>query len=445
MRSARTGRPIALAALTAALAALAAPASATTGDLATAHARLETPPNFDDKAGGSANADDPAIWNHPSDRRGDLVIGTLKKAGLAVYDTAGNEIQRLAAPAAPTAGDSAGRFNNVDVVYGWKLGGRKVDVAVVSDRGRDTIRTYVIDPAAAKEHRAPLTDVTLPSAPPVFSSSAAEVNEQRTAYGLAAWKGGDGVPYVAVSRRNTTRVGLFRLVATAAGKVGYAPVRNVDLPASFALPNGGTWAPCEEPGEDPQVEGMVGDPEHGVLYAAQEDVGVWRIPLGGGKPALVDRVKEYGVPATYDPLTEECHVTGADPGYGGTHLTADAEGLTIYAKDDGEGYLLASSQGDNTFVAYDREDDNDYLGRFRIAPGTSADGSEECDGAMVTSAPVGDFKHGLLVVQDGFNAPDETGSDGEVRTNTNFKFVDWREVAEPLDLDVAPGDWDPRD
>jgi 3-phytase len=34
---------------------------------------------------------------------------------------------------------------------------------------------------------------------------------------------------------------------------------------------------------------------------------------------------------------------------------------------------------------------------------------------------------------------------GEVRENTNFKFVAWEDVAQPLDLDITPGDWDPRD
>ncbi|GHH83714.1 hypothetical protein GCM10017771_11000 [Streptomyces capitiformicae] len=109
----------------------------------------------------------------------------------------------------------------------------------------------------------------------------------------------------------------------------------------------------------------------------------------GAKPKLIDKVREYGVPATFDEATEEC-VAGADPGYGGTHLSADVEGLTILDEGDGDGdgYLLASSQGDNTFAAYDREvsDNNEYESGFRIAAGT-VDGSEEYDGAAVLNAP----------------------------------------------------------
>ncbi len=446
LRPTPKGVRLAAAATTVALAAAvlpAVPAAADGDELAQVRATLETPPNFDDEAGGNANADDPAIWSHPDDRDGDLVITTLKEGGLAVYDTAGHEIQRFAAPAPPRPGDEGGRFNNVDLIYGFRLGHHKVDLAVVSDRGRDTVRTYVIDPDRAEDHRTPLTDVTDPSVPLVFSSSLDDVNEQETAYGLASWGDSRGGGYVALSRRHTSRLGLVRLEATRAGTITYRHVRDLDLPTSFPVP-GGTWTPCEDPGEGPQVEGMVADPEHRVLYAAQEDVGIWRIPLKGA-PRLIDRVKEYGVPAAYNPETDECEPTGPDPGVGGEHITADAEGLSIYKQDDGEGYLIASSQGDNTFVVYDRDDPTDYIGRFRVAPGTTVDGSEVCDGAMVTSAPIGRFRDGLLVVHDGENAPDDVDENGEVRENTNFKFVDWKDVAEPLDLDITPGDWDPRD
>lgn len=439
---------LAAAATTVALAAAvlpAVPAAADGDELALVQARLETPPVFDDDAGGNANADDPAIWSHPDDRDGDLVVATLKEGGLAVYDTAGNEIQRIAAPAAPRPGDAVGRFNNVDLIYGFRLGHKKTDLAVVSDRGRDTVRMYAIDPDAAEDRQSPLTDVTDPGIAPVFSASQDEINEERTAYGLASWTDSRGRSYAAVSRADTSRLGLVRLKATHAGTVTYQHLGNVDLPTSFSLPGGGTWTPCGDPGEGPQVEGMVADTENGALFAAQEDVGIWRIPVTGGAPVLLHKVKQFGIPATYNPVTDECEVSGPDPGVGGPHLTADAEGLTIYRQDDGEGYLIASSQGDNSFAVFDREDPEDYIGRFRITPGTTVDGSEECDGAMVTSAPIGGFSDGLLVVHDGFDSPEEVDGDGEVREKTNFKFVDWEDVADPLDLDVDPGDWDPRD
>lgn len=107
------------------------------------------------------------------------------------------------------------------------------------------------------------------------------------------------------------------------------------------------------------------------------------------EPKLIDKVREYGVPGIYDEETEEC-APGDDPGYGGSKLSADVEGLTLVTESDGDGHLLASSQGDSTFAAYDRQvkDDNAYEGGFRVAPANSGlDGSEECDGAAALNAP----------------------------------------------------------
>src|SRR5690349_1846322 len=167
-------------------------------------ASLETAPLFDDEAGGDADADDPAIWVHPTDRRGTLVLGTKKNAGLDVYDLQGRTLQSI--PSAP------GRFNNVDVLTGVKLGGKVRDLVVTSDRGLDKLRIFAIDPAKALRGQAPLTDVTVRNAPLVFSATAADVETQATAYGLAAYTDRqDG--FVAVSRRSRTAVALYKLVA----------------------------------------------------------------------------------------------------------------------------------------------------------------------------------------------------------------------------------------
>ncbi|MGV0095528.1 phytase [Streptomyces californicus] len=392
--------------------------------------KAETAPLFDDEAGGNANADDPAIWRNPADPGRSLVIATAKQGGLRAYDLDARQVQSIPAPAGPSAGDKPGRFNNVDLVRGLRLGGVRTDVAVVSDRGNDRLRIYRID---RDKRGGPLTDVTHPGARPVFAAGQAEINEQKTAYGLATWTDrATGRSYALVSQRNRTRIALLELLPTSTGTVGYRQVRTLDLPSSFRLPNGTTWRPCAEPGELPQVEGMVVDPADGTLYAGQEDVGIWRIDAGlRGTPTLIDKVREYGVPGTYDELTEEC-VPGADPGFGGTHLTADVEGLTLVDEPDGDGYLLASSQGDDTFAAYDRErdEDNEYENAFRIAAASETlDGSEVCDGAAALNAPLGvHYPNGLLVVQDG----QETPADGD-REATGFKFVDLGEVLDAID------------
>ncbi|MFF1692732.1 phytase [Streptomyces sp. NPDC058257] len=422
-------------ALVAAVTALAATIPLSSGALAATalpavEPRAETPSLHDDEAGGDADADDPAIWRNPADPDRSLVVATAKQGGLRVYDLHAREVQSVPAPAAPEPDDAPGRFNNVDLVHGLRLSSGRADLAVTSDRGSDRLRVYRIDRDRAG---GPLTDVTDPSAAPVFSSSQDEINEQRTAYGLAMWTDrSTGRSYALVSQRERTRVALLELTPKNGGTVGYRKVRTLDLPADFRLPDGTSWSPCGEPDEQPQVEGMVVDPANGTLYAGQEDVGIWRLRADlTGKPQLVDKVREFGVPGTYDESTEEC-VAGADPGYGGKHLTADVEGLTLLNQDGGDGYLLASSQGDNTFAAYDRElsERNEYEGGFRVTAASSAlDGSEECDGAAVLNEPLGSaYPHGLLVVQDGHDAP----GDPE-RPSTDFKFVDLGDVLDAVD------------
>ena len=365
-------------------------------------AAVETPALFDDAAGGDADADDPAIWINRADKARSRVIGTAKNGGLRVYDLAGREVQSIAPP-------SDGRFNNVDIVTGFPLGRQRADLAVVTDRGRDQLRIYRIEASGR------LTDVTAADAPLLFSANPGEVEAQATGYGLATYG-----RYAVVSRRHSTRLGIFRLQERG-GRVTYRITDTLDLPKSFGLPDGSTWSPCEEPGEEPQVEGMVVDAEAGVLYAAQEDVALWRIRLDGdrfaGVPRVVERVAEYGVPSTYDPATEEC-VAGADPGLGG-RIRADVEGATIYPTGARDGYLIVSSQGDSKFYVYDRRT-NRPITDFRVADGPRTDGVQHSDGAAAASVSLPGFPRGLLVLHDGENTPDGG------RVSTDFKFVDWR-------------------
>ncbi|WP_187645695.1 phytase [Streptomyces sp. TRM49041] len=407
-------------------------------------ATVETPAVYDDEAGGNADADDPAVWVDPENPGRSIVIGTLKEAGLDVYGLDGRRLQHIAAPEAPGRDAKPGRYNNVDIVYGFELDGEETDLALVSDRGRDRIRAFAIDPDAVAAGRPPLKDVTAPDVAPVFAADEAEVDDQRTAYGLSAFSDDDDA-YVVVSQREETRLRLLKL-KDEDGLVGYEAEDTLDLPGTFTLPDGTDWTPCADPGERPQVEGMAVDQEERVLYAAQESVGLWRIELDDEefeKPELLDRVREYGTPWTYDPAEEECVLdTDNDPGFGGEHLSADAEGVTIYHAEDGTGYVLASSQGDDTFAVYERNGHNDFVGSFRVGDGAT-DGVQHSDGSMVVNVPLGrSFPKGLLITHDG----EATPADGD-REGTNFKFVRWDAVAgafpEPLTIDTES--FDPRD
>lgn len=393
----------------------------------------ETAARFDDESGGDADADDPAIWVHPTRRADSVVLGTLKNGGLDVYDLSGRTLQRLRTPPAPGEELEAGRYNNVDIAHDVTLGGATQDLALVSDRGRDKLRVYTIDPAgAAAPGGGVLTRVDYPGSPLLFSGSVPAVETQKTGYGLAARPDApDGSDQVLISRRHTTRLGLFRLVGTDEG-VSNRRLATLDLPETFTLADGSRWRPCTDPGEDPQVEGMVVDRSGTVLWAAQEDVGVWRIPLRAddfGRPRLVEPIREFGREAEFDPAEEECVVTGPPVPDSGTRVSADVEGLTIAYGGD-EQLLLVSSQGDSRFVLFAKGGgDIAYRATFRVATGAATDGVQNSDGAAVVTQPVGaGFPTGLLVVHDGSNSPVVVDDEGEERANTDFKYLRWGDV-----------------
>ena len=409
-------------------------ATAHADDLLPVVAQAETAPNFDDDAGGNADADDPAIWVHPSIPEHSLVVGTLKNGGLTVFDLRGRELQHIPTPPAPAPDTEAGRFNNVDILQNVRIGDRTLDIAVVSDRGRDRLRIYSIDPRGTPAGSRALTEVTTSAPALVFSADEAAVEDQRTAYGLALRADPTGgAPWVVVSQRHETQLALFRLGADPTGRILYQRAGQIELPATFQVA-GETWTPCEDPGERPQLEGMVVDQVSDVLYAAQEDVGIWRIPLsraGFGQPVLVERVREYGQPAIFDEQTEECVPTGPPSSEAGEHLSADAEGLTIAYSDRTSRTLLASSQGDSTFAAYQiRRPDLRHVGSFQVIDAAAADSVEHSDGAAVTTTALGSrFPQGLLVVHDGENTPVVLDDNGEPRPNTNFKLLRLEQLA----------------
>jgi 3-phytase len=420
----------------------------------TVQPKLETPPNFDDDADNNADADDPAIWVHPSPTGQSLVLGTLKDAGLAVYNLKGVQLQSITPPPAPTPNDRPGRFNNVDLVYSFVLNGKKVDLAVVSDRGSDKLRIYSINPQAGSSDQLPLTDLTDANAPLIFSRSQTQVNEQATAYGLALYKDRySGRSFAFVSQQNRTAIAVVELLPTDQGQITYRKLQQINLPRQFQLPNGKIWTPCADPGELPQVEGMVVDQELGILYAGQEDVGIWKIrlplglPLHFTSPTLLDRVREFGVPYIYDSVEEECKIDFSnDPGFGGKRLSADVEGLTMYYTGN-KGYLLASSQGNNTFAVYERQGNNRFVGSFALVDTTMVDGVQESDGAAVINVPLGrEFPLGLFVTQDGDNTPQVLDDQGKPRANTNFKFTPWQSIAKAFfqPLQIEPDAWNPR-
>jgi 3-phytase len=112
---------------------------------------------------------------------------------------------------------------------------------------------------------------------------------------------------------------------------------------------------------------------------------------------------------------------------GGEHIAADVEGLTVYHGPRGAGYLLASSQGDDTFSAFADRGNGPHVGTFQIVASDGIDSVQESDGATLTEVPLGKrFPQGLFVTHDG---DDENA---ENRDATNFKLVRLERVLDAL-------------
>lgn len=259
-----------------------------------------------------------------------------------------------------------GRLNNVDLRQGVLAeDGSRLDIAAASHRDHNGISLFVISPGGIRE----LTGSPVP----------VSVKEP---YGLCCALPASGTGLRVFVNDKEGRIEEWLVRVDAEGVAG------ASLASTRKLPS--------------QVEGMVADEANGRLFVGEERVGIWSFPLDGPnstRGSLIARASWFGP------------------------LRPDVEGLTIAPTGAQSGYLLCSSQGDNTLVAYDRAPPHEYRGKFRIVAG--AVGSvEETDGIDVCTRPLGPlYPSGVLVTQDGENTP----------APQNFKLTPWDEVAQALD------------
>lgn len=349
---------------------LAAPA-----DVVSVEAFAETVPVID----GSDAADDPAIWINERNPVASWVVGTNKRRGLEVYDLSGARHGRL----------DAGRVNNVDVRT-VEVSGAQVVVVGGTNRTTNTIDVWALD-----QETGALTDLLAAPIP-------ADLDDP---YGFCLYRSPTTGALYAIATDKAGGAAQWRLTDTGAGKLRGERLRTIHT--------------------DTQPEGCVADDANGVLYIGEEGAGIWRLGAEPDDPAdameLIATVRGE----------EEAEAPDPDSSH---RLTADVEGLAIYAPPDAApeaGYLIASSQGNWTYVVFDRSPPHAYRGTFRVADSDGIDGAGETDGIDVVAMPVGtDYPKGLLVVQDGYNVD----SAGE-KQNQNFKYVSWADVADALALD----------
>jgi len=255
----------------------------------------------------------------------------------------------------------AGKPNNVDLRELSNGDGGRYILVAVSDREKNAVLFYILDEGTAALR-------------PVQSDLSSELGE---IYGLCMYQPAPDIVEVFALGRSG-RIERYQVWLKATGRIFMGRL------ASFGVPS--------------QAEGCVADDATGKLYIAEENTGIWRFDRSAEQP-------------------QGKLMASTSSG----QLVADIEGLAL-GQYGGVQYLVASSQGNDSFVIYEETAEQlIYRGTFNIVAGDVIDGVSETDGIELVSMSLGDrFPQGLLVVQDGDNAP----------ANQNFKFISWQDIAQ---------------
>lgn len=291
------------------------------------------------------DADDCALWIHPTDAALSLVLGTDKSSGaLHAWDLAGVELQRL---------DLADP-NNVDVRQDVPIDGAPADWAVASLRaGAGGLAVVGIDAGTRL-----LVELSNPTGLPT-----PEVDEP---YGLCLYRRpADAALFALVTSRSGAsrgRIFQYRLEGDGAGGARATFVRSL---------GDGTIAGL--------VEGLVADDDAGYLYAAEEDVAVHKL--------AVDPDAGPGTLLASFALDDA--------------IRGDREGLALHSCLDGTGHLLLSSQGDSSIKVYPREGFGGDRHAHPLLLTVCAPDASSSDGLDATSAALGAaFPLGVVVKHD---------------------------------------------
>jgi 3-phytase len=321
----------------------------------------------------SDDADDPAVWLNSSDPARSLIIGTNKVAapagGLVVFGLDGKIRQTIA---------GLDRPNNVDVEYGLVVGGQPTDIAVATERLKHRLLIFRIPPDGG-----PLTDISSGGGAPVL---AGETGERAEPMGIALYRRPrDGAVFAIVAPKTGPTQGYlrqYRLFDDGAGRVKAAEVRR------FGAFLGGK-----------EIEAVAVDDALGYVYYADEGSGIHKWHADPDHPGAGRELAHFGR----------------------TEFAGDHEGIAIYARPNGTGYILCTDQipGNTHYHLYRREGGpggpHDHARMIQCIRG----GADSTDGIEVASAALGPrFPNGLLVVMN--SGP------------RNFLIYRWEDIANHL-------------
>ena len=260
-----------------------------------------------------SNADDPAIWIHPTDRNRSLMFLSDKDVGIFVYDFSGNQIQHV---------DFGTTLNNIDVRKGFNYADRTIDILAGNLRGTGKLAVLEIKP-----------DWTQGNAVTILSDDASSGNTiSSDSYGFTLYRRkSDGAMFVFDKSKNSNPIVQWQITGSS-GTISVTKVREF---SGIGV-----------------AEGFVADDELGFVYFVEE----------------AGPIHKYNA----DPAAGSQKIST----FGTNVSTPDREGIALYACNDGTGYLVLSSQGSSTFPVFTREGANSHVLTFTAQGSSGTDGQD---------------------------------------------------------------------
>lgn len=326
----------------------------------------------------AVDSDDPAVWIHPTDPLQSLVVGTDKGGSLYVFNLDGAIIPEKTF-------STGGRFNNVDVEYGFELAGESFDIAVATDRPVRLLRVLRLP------EMTPIDNGGIP----VFEG---EEGDAGLPMGIALYKRPtDGAVFAIVSRKtgpSGAYLWQYRLSDDGDGHVTGTKVRE------FGTFSDATSIDEEGVAELGEIESVAVDDALGHVYYSDELTGVRKYHADPDAPDADVELALFGTDGFAD----------------------QREGISLYTINDGTGYILVSDQQGNAFRIFRREGEPDDPHHHQLVKAVKVS-TNESDGSEVTNAALGErFPSGLFVAMS---------------DNQTFQYYSWDDIAGD-DLEKAP-------
>ena len=272
------------------------------------------------------------------------------------------------------------RPNNVDVEYGFSLRGKIVDLAVATERLARQLRIFRIDRADGR-----LIDL---GGAPILQG---EEGDAGAPMGIALYRRPrDGAVFAIVAPKTGPQNGYLRQYRLTAGA-------RDRITATFVRRFGSFSASTIRP--DNEIEAVAVDDAAGYVYYADE----------------ADAIHKWHADPDHPDAAREL------ARFGRTGFRGDREGIGIYARPDGTGYIICTDQldGNSEYHLFRREGAPGKPHDHATAVAVIRGGADATDGIEVSSAGLGtSLPQGLLIAMN--SAP------------RNFLVFNWADVADAL-------------